>query len=217
VAVLRFTRDKRGYEHFYLVQPPHRRDKAPARVLYWFRSPPNVRVGREPFDPAIRRELEMQNPGVSFDWRRIVETPIPSAEAEKWRERRREERAAKLARRAPLQQAEPEPAVSEEEASIGDEASEELPVHVLEKAVEAAGSTGAPDIALETPPELLEAVDRPAGDTDVSAEPNTAETAAGGPAGSPSHRHRRRRRRRRGRHGPPGGAQGPSSAPGGDV
>jgi hypothetical protein len=96
LAFLRFSRDKRGVENFYLVQPTtNRRGKVRPRVLYWFRSPPDVKVGREPFDPDMRRALEAQNPDVIFDWRTIVETPIPSADADKWRERRRTERAAK--------------------------------------------------------------------------------------------------------------------------
>src|SRR5262249_53965884 len=48
---------------------------------------------------SVRRALEQQNPGVAFDWRKIVDTPIPSADAERWRERRRVERAEKAARR----------------------------------------------------------------------------------------------------------------------
>ena len=98
MAFLRFSRDKRGVENFYLVQPTtNRRGKVRPRVLYWFRSPPDVKVGREPFDADVRRALEAQNPDVDFDWRAIVETPIPSADADKWRERRRAERAAKHA------------------------------------------------------------------------------------------------------------------------
>jgi hypothetical protein len=98
LAFLRFSRDKRGVENFYLVQPTtNRRGKVRPRVLYWFRSPPDVKVGREPFDPGVRRALEAQNPDVDFDWRAIVDTPIPSADADKWRERRRAERAAKHA------------------------------------------------------------------------------------------------------------------------
>jgi len=98
LAFLRFSRDKRGVENFYLVQPTtNRRGKVRQRVLYWFRSPPDVKVGRQPFDPGVRQALELQNPGVEFDWRAIVETPIPSADADKWRERRRAERAAKSA------------------------------------------------------------------------------------------------------------------------
>jgi hypothetical protein len=101
LAFLRFSRDKRGYEHFYLVEATtNRRGKTRARVLYWFRTPPGVKVGREPFDATVRQLLESQNPGVVFDWRTILETPIPSADAERWRERRRAEKAEKAARRA---------------------------------------------------------------------------------------------------------------------
>jgi hypothetical protein len=101
MAFLRFTRDKRGYEHFSLVQPTtNRRGKVRTRILYWFRTPPNVKVGREPFDEPMRRALEAQNPDITFDWQRIVETPIPSADTEKWRERRRLERAERAARQA---------------------------------------------------------------------------------------------------------------------
>jgi len=98
LAFLRFSRDKRGVENFYLEQPTtSRRGKVRPRVLYWFRSPPDMKVGREPFDPDVRRALEAQNPDVTFDWRAIAETPIPSADADKWRDRRRAERAAKHA------------------------------------------------------------------------------------------------------------------------
>lgn len=98
MAFFRFNRDKRGYEYFYLVEPTtNRRGKVKSRVLYWYRTPPGIRVGREPFDEGVRRALEAQNPGVNFDWRSIVEAPIPSADADKWRERRRAERAAKHA------------------------------------------------------------------------------------------------------------------------
>ena len=96
MAFLRFSRDKRGYEHFQLVQPAvNRRGSGRPRILYWFRSPSNVRVGREPFDDAIRIAIEKQNPELEFDWTQILATPIPSAEAERWRERRRLERAAR--------------------------------------------------------------------------------------------------------------------------
>ena len=113
MAYLRFSRDKRGYEHFSLVEPTtNRRGKVRQRVLYWFRSPPGVRVGREPFDEGVRRALEAQNPNVTFDWRSILDAPIPSADADKWRERRRAERAAKQALAADVDD---EPAVVVEE------------------------------------------------------------------------------------------------------
>jgi hypothetical protein len=96
MAFLRFSRDKRGYEHFQLVQPAvNRRGSGRPRILYWFRSPSNVRVGREPFDDAIRSAIEKQNPELEFDWTQILATPIPSADADRWRERRRLERAAR--------------------------------------------------------------------------------------------------------------------------
>jgi len=98
LAFFRFSRDRRGYEHFSLVQPTtNRRGKVRQRVLYWFRTPPNVRVGREAFDEAVRRKLEAQNPDVTFDWPRILDAPIPSADADNWRERRRVGRAARHA------------------------------------------------------------------------------------------------------------------------
>ena len=96
MAFLRFSRDKRGYEHFQLVQPAvNRRGSGRPRILYWFRSPSNVRVGREPFDDAIRSAIEKQNPELEFDWTQILATPIPSADADRWREKRRLERAAR--------------------------------------------------------------------------------------------------------------------------
>ena len=94
---VRFSRDRRGYEHVYLVDTPSskRGKSSTGRVLYWFRTPPGVKVGREPFDDAIRIAIEKQNPELEFDWTQILATPIPSAEAERWRERRRLERAAR--------------------------------------------------------------------------------------------------------------------------
>src|SRR5437667_5398151 len=101
MAFFRFNRDKRGYEHFYLVEPvTNRRGKSRPRVLYWYRTPPNIKVGRPPFDAEVQRALEAQNPNVVFDWRKIIDAPIPSADVEKWRERRRTERAEKAARRS---------------------------------------------------------------------------------------------------------------------
>ena len=72
MAFLRFSRDKKGYEHFYLIQPSNR-GRARQRVLYWFRTPPNVRVGRGALDEGAIRSLEEQNPEISFDWTKILE------------------------------------------------------------------------------------------------------------------------------------------------
>lgn len=126
MAFLRFSRDKRGYEHFYLVEATtNRRGKPRARVLYWFRTPPGVKVGREPFDADVRQALESQNPGVVFDWRKILETPIPSADVERWRERRRAEKAEKAARRARAAADEPETEAPEPDDELAADADEE--------------------------------------------------------------------------------------------
>ena len=124
-ALLRFSRDRRGYEHFYLVEPD-RHGKGHERILYLFRSPPGIRVGRTPFDDELKRRIEAQNPGVSFDWPRLLATaiPPPAADVERWRERRlieRAEKAARAARRADLDPAEAlEPLPSEIEAAQPD-------------------------------------------------------------------------------------------------
>src|SRR5205807_9435753 len=112
-AFLRFSRDKRGYEHFYLVQPPAGRGRTRTRIIYWFRTPPGVKVGRGPFDPEVRRAIEAQNPGVEFDWKKLLATPIPppTPDAERWRERRRAARASREAEAEPAERAvEPAPA-----------------------------------------------------------------------------------------------------------
>ena len=95
---VRVSRDKRGYEHIYLLEVSSRRPSRP-RILYWFRTPPGVRVGREPFDEPVRRALEAQNPDVTFDWKKLAsDTLQPAPDVENWRERRRAEREAKRAR-----------------------------------------------------------------------------------------------------------------------
>jgi hypothetical protein len=42
------------------------------RVLYWFRTPPGVRVGRSALDEAAIRCIEESNPDVEFDWTKIL-------------------------------------------------------------------------------------------------------------------------------------------------
>jgi hypothetical protein len=103
VPFLKFSRDKRGYEHFSLVEPigARRGKSSRPRVLFWFRTPPQIKVGREPFTEEIRRAIEAQNPGLRFDWARLMATPIPAPDAEHWRERRRAERAARQAMQEP--------------------------------------------------------------------------------------------------------------------
>jgi hypothetical protein len=120
VTFLKFSRDKRGYEHFYLVHQTIRRGGPRNRVLYWFRTPPGVKVGRGPFDDDVRRALEQQNPDVSFDWQKLLDTPIPppAPDVERWRERRRIDREMKHAALSEILEA---------AAALPDDASEEQP------------------------------------------------------------------------------------------
>jgi hypothetical protein len=205
LAFLRFSRDKRGYENFYLVETStNRRGKTRARVLYWFRTPPGVKVGREPFDADIRRALEAQNPNVVFDWRKISETPIPSADAERWRERRRLDRAERARQRGA--------------AGEGDEApGTDTPTEEVEGPDELAdGLSATGDASDDVAPEDLTDV---SGIVDPRDEPITsgaeAPSTTSAPAsdsstmGAPGEISRRKRRRRRGRHrraDVPGGA-----------
>ena len=69
------------------------------RLLYWFRTPPGVKVGRDALDAATRRTLEERNPDVAFDWPTLVVTP-PAPEQPNWRERRIASRAARRAQPA---------------------------------------------------------------------------------------------------------------------
>ena len=103
---VRYDRDKRGYEQIWLMHAPVRRGRpSRARVLYWYRSPPGVRVGREVFDAAARAQLEAQYPDVGFDWDTLAAAAmIPPLEVEPWRERRRAQREARRGR-APADEA----------------------------------------------------------------------------------------------------------------
>jgi hypothetical protein len=69
VPFIRYTRDKRGYETTFVMhgyrpaQGPQR-----TRVLYLFRSPSHIRMGRRPLDEESREALEHTHPDLSFDW-----------------------------------------------------------------------------------------------------------------------------------------------------
>jgi hypothetical protein len=111
----RIVRDNRGYEYLSLVQQTSgRRGKTRQQILYWYRSPPNIKVGRQALDEEVMRELEARNPGVQFDWNALRDTPPLLPAVEPWRERRRAERAARQIRDADegTSAAAPEPAAS---------------------------------------------------------------------------------------------------------
>ena len=61
---LRVIRDKRGYETTYLMHWFRDGNRQRSRILYVFRTPGGVRVGRDPLEPAVQRELETRHPGI---------------------------------------------------------------------------------------------------------------------------------------------------------
>jgi hypothetical protein len=201
VPFVRVSRDKRGYETIYLVHTSQRRGRPPAtRVLYAFRTPPGIRVGREPFDAEVRRTVEAQNPGVEFDWPRLSNIPAPPPDVEHWRERRRAEKAAKQARREEeLEEAadadQPEPEIDSPDDSARPPVELEISGAREEDSVPADGLSATP------------------ADAPVDAAPVVASQAAGA-----ARQGKRRRRRRGGRRsllpGPPGAPVSP--APAGD-
>ncbi len=76
---LRFARDKRGYETTSLVHAGRRQGRSRQRILYWFRTPPGVKVGRPALDESAIRWIEEHNPDIEFDWQKILEAKPSSA------------------------------------------------------------------------------------------------------------------------------------------
>lgn len=70
---LRVIRDKRGYETTYLMHWFRDGNRQRSRVLYAFRTPGGVRVGRDPLEPAVLREIEARHPDIAFEWKAIRE------------------------------------------------------------------------------------------------------------------------------------------------
>jgi hypothetical protein len=95
---LRFTRDKRGYETTSLVElPTGRQGRGGQRLLYWFRTPPGVKVGRPALDQDAIRWIEEHNPEIEFDWPKILEATPPASAVDEASVRR--SRRAKTERR----------------------------------------------------------------------------------------------------------------------
>jgi hypothetical protein len=74
-----------------------RKGKGRSRILYWFRTPPGVKVGRAALDEDAIRLIEESNPDIDFDWTRILKghdletAPAPVRERDARHERRRGE------------------------------------------------------------------------------------------------------------------------------
>ncbi len=74
---LRFSRDKRGYANTYLCHTFREDGALRMRVLYWFRTPPDIDVGRPALDADAIRDIEASNPGLTFDWDEILKAKPP--------------------------------------------------------------------------------------------------------------------------------------------
>jgi hypothetical protein len=71
VPFLRVIRDKRGYETTYLMHWCREGTRQRSRILYVFRTPGGVRVGRDALDPDVLKEIEAHHPDIEFDWNAV--------------------------------------------------------------------------------------------------------------------------------------------------
>ena len=85
---LRVIRDKRGYETTYLMHWYREGSRQRSRILYVFRTPGGVRVGRPALEPAVQRQLEVQHPDIAFDWHAVRENQQVVEPAPELRRRR---------------------------------------------------------------------------------------------------------------------------------
>jgi len=77
VPFLRQTRDKRGYECVYVMHAyrASSSEGARTRVLYLFRTPAYLRLGRHALDAEVMEALERTHPDLSFDWGALQRDP----------------------------------------------------------------------------------------------------------------------------------------------
>lgn len=150
---MRFTRDKRGYETTSLVHAGRRGGRSRPRILYWFRTPPGVKVGRPALDEAAIRWIEEHNPDVEFDWPKILEAQPPAApaSAEDTRSRRGRRDRPRPARPAQGQRPAPPPRPTEQSERQNSQPEPESELSELELELEPEVE---PERELEPEPEL---------------------------------------------------------------
>lgn len=109
---LRVIRDKRGYETTYLMHLYRDGQRQRSKILYVFRTPGGVRVGRDPLEPDVLRQIEAQYPDIEFNWQMVRESQqlIETAVEPRRRRPRREEETAAVAPPVPPPAAAPAPA-----------------------------------------------------------------------------------------------------------
>jgi len=70
VPFLRLTRDRRGVEYTFLLHAATPGERP--RVLYWYRTAPDVLIGRPALDEEAIRTIEEPHPEIEFDWPAIL-------------------------------------------------------------------------------------------------------------------------------------------------
>ena len=70
---LRVIRDKRGYETTYLMHWCRDGTRQRSRILYVFRTPGGIRVGREALESDVLKQIEAQHPDIEFDWTAVFQ------------------------------------------------------------------------------------------------------------------------------------------------
>jgi hypothetical protein len=168
---LRYSRDKRGYETTALVHAFRgRHGRMRQKLLYWFRTPPGVKVGRPALDEEAIRWIEEHNPDIDFDWQKILEsTPPPAPAAEDGKGRRRR---GKTERRAPASRREEQPRI-EQPAPPPEHV--ELDAPPVEEAREGRDNAGRE----EAPEQALEQLTHPDAEEVPAAAPSAVEAAVG--------------------------------------
>jgi hypothetical protein len=84
--------------HLYREGPRQR-----SKILYVFRTPGGVRVGRDPLEPDVLRQIEAQYPDIAFNWAMVRESQqlIETSVEPRRRKPRREEETPAVAAPAP--------------------------------------------------------------------------------------------------------------------
>jgi hypothetical protein len=120
VPFIRYARDKRGYESTYVMHA-YRPGQGPqrARVLYLFRTPAHVKIGRRALEPEVMEALEHTHPDLSFDWTNLPsERPIEPSDSRE-RDQRRSRPHPRGAEAPASRPAPAPPPVIEDESPLG--------------------------------------------------------------------------------------------------
>ena len=164
---LRYDRDRRGNLSTYLVHTFRKGGKPHPLVLYWFRSPPNVRVGRLAIDDDTIRRIEELYPDLAFDWPTLLSQRPPPLEMKKWTSKRNQGKGPKggsVRRRRSRGDNHVEEALSSEGGSVGSQVD-------LMDSLDAGTDPG------QSPEGMLESTEIPSPDGDVQAEENVSSSS----------------------------------------